>query len=167
MSEIKLPFTQTVGIIIAAIILIVTLGGYVLFFKSQSRLNAQIKAAEELKQKYSQMDSTLNEMKTKNDNAYEDMKKVLDELQVSKTKYQDCQQKYDALESRCDALQRQGTTSPAAETTTTTTTTTGQDHPAKDLNTPAPAATPPATPASPSTETGTGTTPPPSGGATQ
>ena len=66
MSEIKLPFTQTVGMFIAAIIVIVTLGGYVLFFKSQSRLNAQIKAAEELKQKYSQMDSALNEMKTKN-----------------------------------------------------------------------------------------------------
>lgn len=139
MSEIKLPFTQTVGMIIAAATIIIALGGYILYFNSLSRLKAQVKTVEEIKEKYSLSDKMLSDMKTKYDNVYGDMQKIMDELQTAKQRAQDCQLKLNSLENNYDALTRKN-----------------------ELSAPATTATPPAgtAPATPSSTTATPTTPP-------
>lgn len=132
-SEIKLPFTQTVGKIIAGIALVVAVGGYILFFQSQGRVRDITKTADEAKEKQFQAEAALSELKTKYNNIYDDMKKMGDDSQNNKLRAQDCQQKLEALEIKYDTLSRQAATAPAPSTS---------DHPAA-----APAEEPKASPA--------------------
>lgn len=103
MSEIKLPFTQNIGMIIAGVIIVVAIGGYVLFFQSQSRLNEQIKETEALRDKTTQSDRSFNEIKAKYDAASMDVKKFQDETQNAQLRIQECQQKLEAAQAKLEA----------------------------------------------------------------
>lgn len=132
MSEIKLPFTEKVAKIIAVVVIIALFGGYTLYFSSKGRLHAQTKELEKLRTEYAEIKGSLSDIKTKYDAVSLDMKQMTDSVHDNVLKYQECQQKLNALEAKYESMR---VNTPSA------------DHPTKDLQKAPDAAGQPAQPA--------------------
>lgn len=104
MSEMKLPFTEKVAKIIVAVVIILLLGGYVLYFSAKGRLHAQGKELEALKTEYATVKQSFSEIKTKYDGMVLDIKQMTDTVQNNMIKYQECQQKLNALEAKYESM---------------------------------------------------------------
>lgn len=143
MSEIKLPFTEKIAKIIAIIVIVALFGGYALYFSAKGRFHAQGKELEKLKAEYAQVKETLGDIKTKYNAVSLDIKQMTDSVHDNLLKYQECQQKLNALEAKYESMRA---------------TTPSLDHPVKDLQKPAAdLSSPPNADAQPATQPATTT----------
>ena len=120
-----LPFTEKVAKIIVGVVAVVLFGGYILYFGAKSELHSQAKDFDSLKSEYTELKSNFADIKSKYDNVSVDMKHLTDTAHDSDIKFQECQQKLNALEAKYDALRMSvPTTAPAAKPAASTSDTT-------------------------------------------
>lgn len=151
MSEIKLPFTQTVGKIIAGVIVVLMLGGYFLYFGARSSLSDLRKDMETLKDKHAQTETELTTIKNKYDSVYNNVKQMTENLQDSLIKYRECEQKLLSLQAKYNAISQQppsSTSAPSAPAAPTAPSTAPESPPPSSPTGTSPEGmTPPASPA--------------------
>ncbi|MGE3317844.1 MAG: hypothetical protein AB7I18_01000 [Candidatus Berkiella sp.] len=102
--ENKPTLSKPVMMIILLVIFAIAIGGYVLFFQSQKRINQKDQEYEQLKAKASQTETSFSDLQKKNDSAAEQIKQLTKENEALTQKNQEAKAKQDDLQAKYDTL---------------------------------------------------------------
>lgn len=106
MNDITISLPKHLALIIIAVAIVITLGGYALFFIVQGKLNTKDRALESLKEKQINTEENYNELQKNFFGTNAEIKQINKDYEACLKKQLDCRSRYDALQTNYDNLQQ-------------------------------------------------------------
>ena len=106
MNDITISLPKHLAIIIAIVIIAITLGGYTLFFHSQSQAGSKEREFELLKEKQMHSEENYNDLQKKFYKSNDELKQINKDYEAALQKQQEYKEKSDMLQANFESLQQ-------------------------------------------------------------
>lgn len=106
MNDITISLPKHLAIIILVVILVISFGGYTLYFHAQSKMGTKNRAYELLKEKQMHTEENYNELQKKFTGTNAEIKQINKDYEEALKKQQECKERLDTLQTNYDSLQQ-------------------------------------------------------------